>query len=601
MPNATLHSFSDLAQASASQARNCANEPDMRAWLKALFLEKFDGEDDRAQKAWAWCSTVGRKHMLREGSSQPFLPEQASLAGGPEWMREAVAAGKPLTALSLAREERELFLSIFDWMRSPSGPPLGSDWSKISVRQAKAAELGWIDAMAKAAAKTDLDAADAAGTTLFVALGSGEPEPQAGMAQGPEWAGWRWVEVQSADALNREGSLMRHCVGSYAKEVASGSARIYSLRDPFNAPKLTIEAKGSSLAQLKAFANSACPADLRPAVVAFAKAFDADAAARGLGAASASEELGIAGVGSLHELGLAAGSLSASQSNTLQAWIKEANGGDQAATWRLRALGPSLAGVGLAAELAMVLRFSNNLLLEAAVEAAANSGHAECLRLLLPKFDLHDKDSFALRRAAENGHAECVKLLISAYADTPTAGKSSATSLALTVAASNGRAECVKLLIPVFARKNDSMALCCAAENGHADCVSLLIPVSDPKAEHSVALRRAAENGHVECVKLLLSVCDPKAYNSHALHLAAKSGNVALVELLLPFSYPLARSDQGFIALHLAIENSRHEVVAMIERFIEEQIDGAPLPAARLDKWQAARSAQQPYRPELLP
>lgn len=79
MPNAILNSFSGLAQEKASQIRNCANEPDMRAWFDALFLEKFDGEDDRGLKAWTWCATVGRKHMLREGSSQPFLPDQARL------------------------------------------------------------------------------------------------------------------------------------------------------------------------------------------------------------------------------------------------------------------------------------------------------------------------------------------------------------------------------------------------------------------------------------------------------------------------------------------------------------------------------------------
>lgn len=137
MPNATLNSFSDLTQGKASQIRNCANEQDLRAWFEALFLEKFDGQDERTQKAWAWRSTVGRKYMLREGASEPFHSRRDVLASGPRWIRDAIEAGKPLSTLSLAPVERELFSSIFDWMRSPSGPSLTSDWSKISTPQAK--------------------------------------------------------------------------------------------------------------------------------------------------------------------------------------------------------------------------------------------------------------------------------------------------------------------------------------------------------------------------------------------------------------------------------------------------------------------------------
>lgn len=111
MPNATLNSFSEFTQGKASQIRNCANEHEMRAWFEALFLEKFDGQDARAQKAWAWCSTVGRKHMLREGASEPFRPRRDVLASWPRWIRDAIKAGKPLSALSLAPSERDFFIN----------------------------------------------------------------------------------------------------------------------------------------------------------------------------------------------------------------------------------------------------------------------------------------------------------------------------------------------------------------------------------------------------------------------------------------------------------------------------------------------------------
>ena len=579
MPNPTLSSFSDLAQEKASQVRNCANEPHVWPWFEALFLEKFDGQDDRAQKAWAWCSTVGRRHMLREGSSKPFLPQQKRLADAPEWVRKAVAAGKPLTALSFAPEEREIFSSILDWMRSSCGPSLSSDWSKISVPQAKAAELAWIDAMAKAAAKTDSDAADAAGTTLFFALGSAEPGPQAGVAQGSEWAGWRWVEVQSIGALNREGSLMRHCVGSYAKAVASGGARIYSLRDPSNAPRLTIEAKDLELVQLKAFANATCPSELHPAVEAFAKAFDADATIRGLGPASASEELAAAGVNSLPGLGLAVGSLSANQACAIRGLIKKASEGERRARELLGAAAPCLAGLGLAADLAEILRFSNNPLFEAAAEAAARNGHSECLRLLVEASGPKEKYADALFLAARSGRAECLSLLI------PVADPKAEDSCALLLAASNGHVECLKLLIPVSdAKALNSFALCRAAENGHTECVRLLIPVSNPNA----VLEKVAGSGHVEClkllipastegfvealcaasvrghiesVKLLIAVCDPRARRSLALHWAASNGHVECVKLLMPLSDPKAEDS---LALRWAARNGHAECVKLL-------------------------------------
>ena len=637
MPHSTLNSFSDLAQETSSQLRNCANEPSMRAWFEALFLEKFDGEDERAQKAWAWCATVGRKHMLREGASLPFIPEPAGLASGPAWIMSAVAARKPLTKLSLEPSERELFSSILDWMRSSSGPALSSDWSRISVAQAKSAELGWIDAMAKAAAKKDLDAADAAGTEIFIELGRDGPQG-AGLASGPHWAGWRWVEVKSSDALAREGSLMRHCVESYATDVAAGQTAIFSLRDPLNVPKLTVEAEGAELVQIKAFANASCPAELRPAVAAFAQGFEAYAAARGLGAASASDELREAGVGSLPGLGLFVAELSAAQASTLRGWAAEAAKGSDDANDLLNTLAPSLAILGLAPELSMVLRFlGETRLRDASIEAATNghaecllllidafasqekrseallsalklaarNGSAECVKLLIPITDLKADDSLALTFAASNGHAECVKLLI------PGSDARASNAVALRVAAARGHAECLELLINASEASKDSedsedfsQALYSAAGSGHAACVKLLLPFSDPNAYDCAALRAAARDGHAECVKLLIRaspstdgvcsalcyaaasghtecvkllipVCDLKATPSHALREAAHHGYGDCVELLLPHLDPLAHNGDGRTAQGLALKAGHHDVAAMIGRHIEHEI-GAP-------------------------
>lgn len=80
---------------------------------------------------------------------------------------------------------------------------------------------------------------------------------------------------------------------------------------------------------------------------------------------------------------------------------------------------------------------------------------------------------------------------------------------ALSAAAQNGHTECVRLLIPVSEPKvNNSQALVCAALHGHTECVRLLIPVSEPKANNSEALDCAAQFGHNDCIDLLFECSD---------------------------------------------------------------------------------------------
>lgn len=148
--------------------------------------------------------------------------------------------------------------------------------------------------------------------------------------------------------------------------------------------------------------------------------------------------------------------------------------------------------------------------------------------------DARNQASKALCLAAENGHLECVKILI------PASCPMADYSRALSLAASHGHVECVKLLIPVSDPKADgSQALRWATCNGHAACVKILIPVSDPRAFHSDALLRAAIGGHAECLKLLIPVSDPMADDSRALRWAAAKGKAECFEMLIPVSEPM--------------------------------------------------------------
>ena len=63
--------------------------------------------------------------------------------------------------------------------------------------------------------------------------------------------GWNMVNVNSENDLDVEGAKMHHCVAGYWDAVRRGQSRIYSLRDPQNQPKATIEIQGDKVIQIK--------------------------------------------------------------------------------------------------------------------------------------------------------------------------------------------------------------------------------------------------------------------------------------------------------------------------------------------------------------
>lgn len=81
--------------------------------------------------------------------------------------------------------------------------------------------------------------------------------------------GFTWVEVFSKKALDREGKLMDHCVGSYCGQVSSGRTKIYSLRDKKNEPHCTMEVVGKTIIQIKGYGNGSVDDEYRKYVIDF--------------------------------------------------------------------------------------------------------------------------------------------------------------------------------------------------------------------------------------------------------------------------------------------------------------------------------------------
>lgn len=219
--------------------------------------------------------------MLKNGALAPLTERQTrSLSSAEPWILKALSEGKPLSTLAFLASEADELSFILDWMRSSDGPSESSDWSRISWPQALVSHQKWIHEMARRAQKT-----------LFMtsAFDGCESACSAGGDLGLE--GWQWVRVATAAALAREGSLMANCVGSYASRVASGSCKIWSLRNAAGKPFLTIEtldefpatrndglpkmASALSIAQIRAFGNGDPKPEHGLAICSLAAHFDA--------------------------------------------------------------------------------------------------------------------------------------------------------------------------------------------------------------------------------------------------------------------------------------------------------------------------------------
>lgn len=135
---------------------------------------------------------------------------------------------------------------------------------------------------------------------------------------------------------------------------------------------------------------------------------------------------------------------------------------------------------------------------------AIKNSHTESIGLLFPAAP-QNAQFRALVACAETGQADAFRLLLSS-SSWPAPSDSASLAAALGAAAESGHAECVEQLIAHCnpdAVGCSTLAL--AAGNGHAQCVELLIPFFGHDVKYSGALLQSCANGHVECAKLLLS------------------------------------------------------------------------------------------------
>lgn len=151
----------------------------------------------------------------------------------PAWLKRALSNGDQVFSVSISPEDKEKFNHWVDYLNQYEKP---SSIKLISIPQLIRQVKEW----EKQFQKTKDDEEDG--------IKDIHVYPN----------GFRWVSVYGKNSLNREGKLMKHCVGSYYKKVSENKCEIYSLRDKNNKPHITIEYVPAykAIAQIKGNSNT---------------------------------------------------------------------------------------------------------------------------------------------------------------------------------------------------------------------------------------------------------------------------------------------------------------------------------------------------------
>lgn len=160
----------------------------------------------------------------------------------PEWLHDALERGDDVYSLDLDDDEiEELITEWIYYLNTLSG-----DISRISIPQLKVKYENYVENKFKEDYRN--------GEEVVHSYSDG----------------FTWKLVFGESALKREGELMNHCVGDYCSAVSKGGVKIYSLRDAWNKPHVTLEVRpNGTLQQAKGNSNKAIKVDYVPYVIDF--------------------------------------------------------------------------------------------------------------------------------------------------------------------------------------------------------------------------------------------------------------------------------------------------------------------------------------------
>jgi hypothetical protein len=201
----------------------------------------------RDKQIHQWLQTTLRKYLINDYPSvgqatNGFIKSRSEYQA--PWVDQALARGEKLYKVYLGGGLPQTIEHVIDYLTQAMEPPEDfpqdlkiRDLTRLSVQDAIRKSNDWTEWLNSRDIRGDV----AAGEKEIVKLDGG----------------YRVVQLTSAAALDLEGKLMQHCVGSYAQEVQQEDTSIYSLRDSSNKPHVTfeIEPGNKSVEQIKGKQN----------------------------------------------------------------------------------------------------------------------------------------------------------------------------------------------------------------------------------------------------------------------------------------------------------------------------------------------------------
>lgn len=202
--------------------------------------------------------------VTRRPVSAADLPDDA-----PAWLRTSVTRGDEVFEIAFKEGFANRLAHVLDWLRVDADAAKtikATPEADFLGLLAQAADTYFAKASAEAAKQSD-QSLDEPGRDVIMTFRRNPTTEQITLFQETDLAAnphgrvvMFWAKLTSPEALNREGRLMKHCVGSYADVVASERVVIYSLRDLKNEPHATVElnmnnGRAPSINQVKGKAN----------------------------------------------------------------------------------------------------------------------------------------------------------------------------------------------------------------------------------------------------------------------------------------------------------------------------------------------------------
>jgi len=210
--------------------RNIINIKEIDGYINMLKSEVYHFSD-----IGNWIARNLKNYLLRQHPVHPVDSRNIISTFGKQegsWIQKAIDRNEELSIISLDTEFRNTVYHILEYFHAVT-PQLNI--SRMTFQEAERQADEWTEEQNKKAS---------------------DKEDKTGLEEVRKYPdGFRWVQVISKQSLDREGKLMKHCVGSYCDQVSSGSTMIYSLRDKKNEPHCTVEVQSNKVNQIKSKAN----------------------------------------------------------------------------------------------------------------------------------------------------------------------------------------------------------------------------------------------------------------------------------------------------------------------------------------------------------